>query len=59
MITLKFLKNVNFSLKFLDYFVPRNITLTHLIVKCVALSVDNDQMRFFKIFDFLKYECEQ
>lgn len=56
MITLKFFKNVNFSLKFLDYFVPRNITLTHLIVKCVALSVDNDQMRFFEIFNFLKYE---
>ena len=59
MITLKSFKNVNFSLKFLDYFVPRNITLTHLIVNCVALSVDNDQMRFFRIFDFLKYECER
>ena len=63
MITLKFFKNVNFSLKFLDYFVPSILTLTHLIIQLSNVSrcqpVDNDQMRFFEIFDFLKYECHQ
>ena len=57
------LKNVNFSLKFLDYFVPSILTLTHLIIQLSNVSrcqpVDNDQMRFFEIFDFLKYECHQ